>query len=171
MASIAQFTVMGNLGKDPVYTAGTEPSKGWADLSIAVEVYEGKKDGKPVYKTDWYDVRVFGQQAEYVGKNAKKGNTVVVIGDMAKNKKDNVVYTNYRALQVRVVRTERGTGSTGESGSEQTESSEAPAADAAVATPQAARTAPAARTPASSPTAAKTPPATMSVADDEDLPF
>jgi single stranded DNA-binding protein len=162
MASVASITLLGNLGKDPVLTKGSDVSKSYCDLSIAVEIYDGKDAaGKGQYKTNWWNPRVFGQQAEYIAGAAKKGNAVLVLGDLVINEKDGKQYNNVRATTVRLAtRNEKGSGDQAQPQGEQTQqTSSAPVAQQASA-------------PA---TAAALPPATVHAttmeAVDEDLPF
>lgn len=69
------ITVIGNVGRQPEglkYTGG-----GLAVLNFSVADTRGKDDQK---KTSWYDIVVFGEQAEAVVENIGKGDRIIVSG-------------------------------------------------------------------------------------------
>lgn len=76
--SFAKITVMGNLGKDPQLT---HSDKGTAICNFSVATNEReKRRGEQVDITTWYDVTLFGSQAEVAAKYLKKGRKVYVEG-------------------------------------------------------------------------------------------
>ena len=70
----------GKLGKDPELKTTTNTKI--CNFSLATnDSYKGK-DGQWVKTTDWHSVVCFGQQAEYLAKNASKGSTIHVVGKL-----------------------------------------------------------------------------------------
>lgn len=69
------ITVIGNVGRQPEglkYTGG-----GLAVLKFSLADTRGKDDQK---KTSWYDIVVFGDQAEAVMETVGKGDRIIVSG-------------------------------------------------------------------------------------------
>lgn len=96
MASYNQITIIGNAGRD-------------AELS-----YYG--DGKPMCKfsvgvnkgrdkdSDWFNVVVFGKQAEWLAKDIVKGSSVMVAGPHESNKgNDGKTYWSVKGNTVKVL--------------------------------------------------------------------
>lgn len=96
MASYNQITIIGNAGRD-------------AELS-----YYG--DGKPMCKfsvgvnkgkdkdSDWFNVVVFGKQAEWLAKDIVKGSSVMVVGSHESNKgNDGKTYWSVKGNTVKVL--------------------------------------------------------------------
>ena len=73
-----EVTLIGNLGRDPevkTSTAGTA----WATLSVATT--RRAKDGDSWSNvTEWHSVKVFGREAEWLGRDARKGSQVYAVG-------------------------------------------------------------------------------------------
>ena len=70
----------GKLGKDPeIRDAGQTKV---CNFSIATNDSYKDKDGKWVKNTDWHSVVCFGKQAEYLVKNANKGDTIHIVGKL-----------------------------------------------------------------------------------------
>lgn len=72
MGSFAHLTIVGNLGKDPVFTDGESPV---ARFSVAVT--RKRKDGD---LTTWWNVTVWRGQAKVAAQYLKKGSQVLVSG-------------------------------------------------------------------------------------------
>jgi single-strand DNA-binding protein len=72
----AFITVTGNMGKDPE-TRYTQAGTMMLKFSIGNSV--SKQDGAPV--TNWYNVTVWGKDAEFWADKLGKGDRVLVIGD------------------------------------------------------------------------------------------
>jgi single-strand DNA-binding protein len=70
-----QITVIGNVGRQPEGLKYT--GSGLAVLKFSVADTRGKDDQK---KTSWYDIVVFGDQAEAVVENIGKGDRIMVAG-------------------------------------------------------------------------------------------
>jgi single-strand DNA-binding protein len=70
-----QITVIGNVGRQPEGLKYT--GSGLAVLKFSVADTRGKDDQK---KTSWYDIVVFGDQAEAVVENIGKGDRIMVSG-------------------------------------------------------------------------------------------
>lgn len=74
MAFDTTTTIVGNLTRDPEITFG---SSGKARVTFTLAVSQGKDDNK---HTSFFDVTVFGQQAENAANTLKKGDRAVVFG-------------------------------------------------------------------------------------------
>jgi len=70
-----QITVIGNVGRQPEGLKYT--GSGLAVLKFSVADTRGKDEQK---KTSWYDIVVFGDQAEAVVENIGKGDRIMVSG-------------------------------------------------------------------------------------------
>jgi single-strand DNA-binding protein len=101
--------IVGRLGRDPEVKT-TSGGLTIATLAVATDDREKKGGGagKPadwVKVTDWHQVVVFGQQAEFVGEYGRKGATVAVEGRMKMEKytgKDGVEKLAFKILADRV---------------------------------------------------------------------
>ena len=101
--------IVGRLGRDPE-TKTTNSGMTIATLAVATDDREKKVGGagKPpdwVKVTDWHQVVVFGQQAEFVSEYGRKGATVAVEGRMKMEKytgKDGVEKMSFKILADRV---------------------------------------------------------------------
>lgn len=71
-----QITVQGNVGRDPQELKYT--GSGLAVLNFSLADTSGKKGENQ--HTNWYDVVVFGEQAEAVVDTIKKGDRLTVTG-------------------------------------------------------------------------------------------
>ena len=78
------ISVKGNLGSDPDLKF-SKNNTAYCNFSLAYtprkQVNGEWKDGE----TNWFKVVVFGTKAEAVADNFKKGDSVLVIGDMAQS--------------------------------------------------------------------------------------
>lgn len=79
---LASATIIGNLGKDPEIRS-TSSGKKVASFGLAVEEGFGDKA-----RTDWWDIVVWGELAEFTEKHLKKGKTVSVAGRLQKRSWD-----------------------------------------------------------------------------------
>lgn len=87
MSSFNEQQIIGNLGGDPDVKQGKTGS--YCFVSVATEDYAGKdSNGKAKYETTWHNLSVFGKQADYLGKHAKKGSVLFVKGRTEKKKND-----------------------------------------------------------------------------------
>ena len=79
--SYSKTIIVGNLGRDPElrYTQSGDPVCGF---SVAVSRKWTDKSGQPQEETTWYNVSVFGAQAEPCSKYLAKGRQVLVDGDV-----------------------------------------------------------------------------------------
>jgi len=68
-----QVVLAGFLGKDPQIVKRENFSI--ARLSIATKMYRNKEQA-----TDWHEVEAFGANADYIEKNLRKGDFIVVSG-------------------------------------------------------------------------------------------
>ncbi|MFN9112697.1 MAG: single-stranded DNA-binding protein [Bacteroidota bacterium] len=78
MASINRVTLLGNLVKD-VEVKFNNNQDAYASISICVNERR-KRDGEWVDEANFFDVKVFGKQAEWLGESGRKGAPVVVDG-------------------------------------------------------------------------------------------
>jgi len=80
MSGFNQVILMGHAGKDAdmSYTSsGTAVTR----FSLAVNEYVGKdSNGNPSYKTQWFNILVWGNYAEGINKLVKKGGEYLVSG-------------------------------------------------------------------------------------------
>ena len=86
MPNFNQIIVRGHLGKDPElrhFNSGDAV----ANASVAYTEKWKDKSGEMKEETTWFAVEVFGRDAEYLVKYAKKGSDVQFVGRM-KCKKD-----------------------------------------------------------------------------------
>lgn len=82
--SYSKTIVIGNLGRDPELRYTTD-GKAVTSMSVAVSRSYKKGDDR-VEVTDWFNVVVWGQGAEYIAENARKGDRVFVEGEMREEK-------------------------------------------------------------------------------------
>lgn len=68
------ITVIGNVGRQP---EGLKYTTKTAVLNFSIADTRGKDDQK---KTSWYDIVVFGEQAESVVEHINKGDRIIVSG-------------------------------------------------------------------------------------------
>jgi single-strand DNA-binding protein len=86
MPSLNKAMIMGHLGKDPE-VRHTNNGKTVTSFSVATsERWKDKTTNEYQDKTEWHNITVFGQPAEYVGKYAKKGSLVYVEGQIETQK-------------------------------------------------------------------------------------
>lgn len=80
MASVNVVILLGTLGEDPdlKYSQQGLP---YSKFSLATSDYGGKdENGKPIYKTEWHNIMVTGEQAKAVQKHLKKGDMAHITG-------------------------------------------------------------------------------------------
>ncbi|MHB0875527.1 MAG: single-stranded DNA-binding protein [Anaerolineae bacterium] len=73
--------IVGNVGRDPElrYTPSGDPV---ANFSVAVNRRWTNRDGQAQEKTTWFNISVFGRQAETVNQYVTKGRMVLVEGEV-----------------------------------------------------------------------------------------
>ena len=79
MAANANATIYGKVIKDPEKKTFSTGMKGLA-FCVAVKTTVKGDDG--YYKSNFYNVTVFGKQAEFLANSLQKGSNVVVSGDL-----------------------------------------------------------------------------------------
>ena len=82
MSTMNKAIIVGRLGKNPEVRT-TSSGKAVANLSVATDRIGNKETREKI--TDWHRVSVFGQQAEFIGKYAAKGDTVLAEGAIVTN--------------------------------------------------------------------------------------
>lgn len=86
MASYAQTTIVGNLGRDPE-TKYLQSGDAVCNFSVAVtESWKDKNSGEKKEQTTWYRCNAFGKLAEICGQYLKQGSQVLVAGKMQQRK-------------------------------------------------------------------------------------
>lgn len=86
MASYAQTTIVGNLGRDPEsrYLASGDAV---CNFSVAVtESWKDKSSGEKKEQTTWYRCNAFGKLAEICSQYLRKGSQVLIVGKMQQRK-------------------------------------------------------------------------------------
>lgn len=80
--SMQKVTIVGNVGKDAEFSY-TPQGIALLKFSVAVNKKTGKdKDGNAKEMTTWYRVAIWRQRAEGLSGLIKKGQKVIVIGDL-----------------------------------------------------------------------------------------
>lgn len=79
-----KVTLVGNLGRSPEVkkSSGGVP---WATLSVATTRRQKQGDAY-VNVTEWHAVKVFGREAEWIGRDGAKGSKVIVAGHLETEK-------------------------------------------------------------------------------------
>lgn len=77
--SLCKMTLIGNLGRDPEmrYTPTGRPV---TQFTVAVNLNSRNQAGEWVERTEWFRVTAWGQLAERLAENLRKGNRVYVEG-------------------------------------------------------------------------------------------
>ena len=88
-----KFIITGNLTKDPELSY-SGAGKAYTKFSVAVSRNFDRD------KTDFFNCTVFGAQAEALANYQKKGNKVLVDGEVQIDNKDGKYYTNVIAQKV-----------------------------------------------------------------------
>ena len=83
--SVNKVILIGNLGKDPEirYTTGGEAV---ANFSIATNEKWKDKSGQKQEKTEWHNIVVWGNKAEFVAKHLGRGCTAYIEGSIQTRK-------------------------------------------------------------------------------------
>jgi single-strand DNA-binding protein len=74
-----QITVVGYLGRDP-HMQYTDKGEAFTGFSVAASRKYTNKNGQQVDETTWFNVTVFGRQAENCNQYLAKGRPVLVVG-------------------------------------------------------------------------------------------
>jgi single-strand DNA-binding protein len=83
--------IVGNMGADPEVKT-SQAGLAYCNFSVATQRYAGKENDKPVYKTTWHNVTLFGHNAEYIGRVGQKGAVVSVVGEYVSDENQGKVY-------------------------------------------------------------------------------
>lgn len=81
MAGYSQTTIVGNVGRDPVFKY-TQSGVGVADFSVAVTT-KFTSNKVSTEKTEWYRVTAWRELAEIVNQFVRKGGQVLVVGEIS----------------------------------------------------------------------------------------
>jgi len=84
MPNNAKINLFGNLTKDP--EARTVGSNSVVSMGVAVNTM--RKNADNTYRTNFYDVSVWGKPGEYLMQRLQKGSQVWVTGDFAQDEFD-----------------------------------------------------------------------------------
>lgn len=87
MTSFNKAILLGNLTRDPEVRYSTDSGKPYATFSIAVNSRIRQGDGYKD-KVDYFDIVVFGKQAENCGRYLAKGDAVLVEGRLNQRRWD-----------------------------------------------------------------------------------
>ena len=104
MAGYSHTCIVGNLGQDPEVRF-TQNGKPVCNFSVAVNTEWKDNSGEKQKHTQWFNVVVWGNQAEPCGKYLAKGREVMVIGEMRSRKwtdKNNVERVSWELIANRV---------------------------------------------------------------------
>lgn len=84
--SLNSVTLLGNLGRDPEVRSMSDGTK-VANLNLATtERWKDKQTGEKKEKTEWHRVTVWGPPAEIAERFCKKGNSILVQGQLETRK-------------------------------------------------------------------------------------
>ena len=97
MANNVKVTLLGNLTRDPEM----KDVNGSSVMTISVAVNTDVKNQDGTYKTDFYEVSVWGKQGENLMQRLQKGTGVWVNGDLTTNEYVGRDGKNHIALRVR----------------------------------------------------------------------
>ena len=118
-----KFIASGNLTRDPELKY-SQNGKAYTRFSIAVQRPFDREN------TDFFNTTCFGKTAENVASYTKKGDKLLIEGQVQMEKRDDKVYTNVIASQVEFLSTKGNTSSRQQnSNSEQNTSSHDPFQD------------------------------------------
>ncbi len=81
MAGINKVILLGNLGKDPE-VRHLEGGATVANFPLATSEFYKDKSGNKVEQTEWHNIVLWRNQAEFAEKYLKKGNTILVEGKL-----------------------------------------------------------------------------------------
>lgn len=96
MDGLNQVTLIGSVGKDAEVTLVGEGSK-VAKFSLATNRSYKDKSGVKQTKTEWHNVEVWAETANFAGEWVKKGKLLLVIGEIRYEKfEDKEGKTQYR---------------------------------------------------------------------------
>ncbi len=79
MAGVNKVILLGNLGKDPEIRTLESGAK-LARIAIATNEYFKNKSGETIERTEWHNIVLWYQKAEWAEKYYRKGNQVYVEG-------------------------------------------------------------------------------------------
>jgi single-strand DNA-binding protein len=77
--------LIGNLGRDPEVTKTSSGAK-IGKVSLATDESYKDKSGEWVKQTQWHNLIAWGEQADYMEANLKKGNLIGIRGKLRYNK-------------------------------------------------------------------------------------
>lgn len=75
---LCQVTLIGNLGREPEIRQSPNGNH-FGSMNVAT-TRRAKRGEVYVNVTEWHTVKVFGREAEWLGKDARKGSKVLVVG-------------------------------------------------------------------------------------------
>ena len=81
MDGLNQVTLIGSVGKDAEVTFIKESSK-VAKFSLATNRSYKDKDGNKQTKTEWHNIEVWNEKANFAGNFVKKGQLVCIVGEI-----------------------------------------------------------------------------------------
>lgn len=75
------ITLIGHLGQDPI-SSKTDAGTSMTRFSLATNEYYRDKKGELVTRTEWHNCIVWGQLAERLATQLKKGQEVIITGSI-----------------------------------------------------------------------------------------
>jgi single-stranded DNA-binding protein len=81
-----KFQFIGRLTRDAYYVAANGEKKAFATFDLAVDGYDAEH-------TDFFTLKAFGSNADYIGKYTSKGTKVIINGRVTLTKEIEQVYT------------------------------------------------------------------------------
>lgn len=97
MANNAKIDIVGNVTRDPI--TRKVGNSNVTSFTVAVNTSSKGPDGN--YKTNFYDVSVWGNQGEYITQKLQKGSQVWVVGDFVQDEYVGTDQKNHIALRIR----------------------------------------------------------------------
>ena len=80
--SVNKVILVGNLGRDPEVRS-MQDGRSMVNMSVATsDTWRDRQSGERKERTEWHRVVVFNQQARNVATSLRKGDTVIVGGDL-----------------------------------------------------------------------------------------
>lgn len=159
VASVNKVILIGNIGRDPEISF-TPAGAAVASLSLATSSsWKDKATGEWKEDTEWHRLVAYDRQAEYIGKNLKKGEKVYVEGRLKTRKWTDKSGNERYTTEIVIATINKVNGkANGEGNDEGSSSASAPPKPAAA--------------PSSAPREAKAAPKSTGFDDmDDDIPF
>jgi single-strand DNA-binding protein len=109
MKHMNKVILLGNMGKDPEVKY-TSANLAIASFSLATSSSWKDKSGERTEKTEWHNVTVYGKLAEIVGEYFRKGDSLMVEGEIRYEEweKDGVKRNATKIVATNIIQTKQG---------------------------------------------------------------